>query len=133
MSNGMLQIQLLFISILISAIGCVQSASVESFDAESWKSDQNGCKEDRLKLYQLLLNNQDDLLGLNNRQMIKLLGMPERNELYQRNQKFFIYDISPSSVCRSEYEEEKLFLFIRFNAVGLSQEIFVQDQPNFKP
>ena len=133
MSNCILRILLLFIVLLLATIGCNQSASVGNFDAESWKSDQNGCKEDRLKLYQSLLNNQDDLLGLNNRQIVKLLGMPERNELYQRNQKFFIYDLSPSSVCQTDYDGARLFLFIRFNAVGLSQEIFVQDQPNFKP
>ena len=68
-----------------------------------------------------------------NKQIIKLLGTPERNELFQRNQKFFIYNITPSSVCRSEYREEKLFLFIRFNAVGLSQEVFILDRPNFMP
>jgi len=127
------QIQSYLLIMLLAFTGCVQSGSLESFDTKSWRSDRNGCKEDRLKLYKLILNNQNDLLGLNNRQMIKILGMPERNELYQRNQKFFIYNISPSSVCRSEYEGEKLYLFIRFNAVGLSQEIFVQDQPNFRP
>jgi hypothetical protein len=117
---------------LLAVAGCNRPVSIEGFDSGSWKSDQNGCNEDRLKQYKVLLNNQDDLLGLNSKQIIKKLGMPERNELYQRNQKFFIYNITPAPVCDLEYDKKALFLFIRFNAVGLSQEVFVQDQPNFR-
>jgi len=131
MSKRTFFIQLFILLILSSGIGC-GPASLANFDSELWKSDQNGCKEERLKLYKVILSNQDELLGLNNKQIIKLLGMPERNELYQRNQKFFIYNISPTSVCKSENESEKLFLFVRFNAVGLSQELFIQNNPSFK-
>jgi len=123
--------QLFIICILISSFGCGSKTSV-SFDSTMWKSDKNGCKKERLTLYKDVLNNQDELLGLNNRQIISLLGMPERNELYQRNQKFFIYTISPSSKCNNDYQGESLFMFIRFNAVGLSQELFIGESPDFE-
>ena len=126
------KINIFLLAFIFSITGCDHLTSIDDFDTESWISDQNGCKGERLKQYKVLLGHQEDLLGLNNKQMIKLLGMPERNELYQRNQKFFIYYITPATICRSEYQGEKLFLLVRFNAVGLSQEIFVQDQPNFR-
>jgi hypothetical protein len=102
-----------------------------SFDAELWKSDRNGCNKDRLEIYKEILDKQEEVLGLSNRQIINLLGKPERNELYKRNQKFFIYYITPSSECDNQGIQDKLYMFIRFNAVGLSQEIFVQEKPGF--
>jgi len=119
---------ILFISIIC---GCSNNTSV-SFDSESWKSDSYGCHEKRIKLYNDIINNQDEILGLTNKEIIKILGKPERNELYRRNQKFFIYHISPGSKCNIINDEETLFLFIRFNAVGLSQEVFVQGAPSYK-
>jgi len=121
---------LIFLFILGVLPGCGMNTSV-SFNADLWKSDQYGCQLERLNLYGDLLDHQDELLGLNNRQIIKLLGNPERNELYRRNQKFFIYRISPSPACRVDYVGDSLFMFIRFNAVGLSQEVFIQAKPSF--
>lgn len=110
--------------------GCVEEAQV-SFDNDSWKTDANGCKKIRLGIYKEILESQDEILSLTNRQIIRVLGKPDRNELYGRNQKFFIYQISPASKCNITNNRETLFLFIRFNAVGLSQEVFVQGAPTF--
>lgn len=113
---------------LISA--CVEETKV-SFDNDSWKEDINGCKKIRLGIYKEILDSQNEVLGLTNKQIIRIFGKPERNELYRRNQKFFIYQISPASKCDITNNTETLFLFIRFNAVGLSQEVFVQGAPTF--
>lgn len=110
---------------------CSNDISV-SFDTESWKSDSYGCREQRIKIYKEIIEYQNEILGLTNKQIIRILGKPERNELYRRNQKFFIYYISPASKCSHPYDGEALFLFVRFNAVGLSQEVFVQGEPGFK-
>ena len=119
-----------FFGILLLS-GCSNDISV-SFDSESWKSDTYGCKEKRIKLYKEIIGYQNEILGITNNQIIRILGKPERNELYRRNQKFFIYHISPASKCSYAYNGEALFLFVRFNAVGLSQEVFVQGAPSFK-
>ena len=74
--------------------GCGVKPSL-GFNTDLWKSDKDGCQLERLKLYNILMDNQEQLLGMNTHQIIKLLGNPERNELYKRNQKFFIYTISP--------------------------------------
>ncbi len=119
-----------FILILFFS-GCMHEIQV-SFDNDSWKKDPNGCKKIRLGIYKEILETQNEVLGLTNKQIISILGKPERNELYSRNQKFFIYQISPASKCNVTNKTETLFLFIRFNAVGLSQEVFVQGAPSFR-
>jgi len=120
-----------YVLFILIISGCSNNTSV-SFDNESWKLDSYGCHEKRVKLYKVIIECQDEILGLTNKEIIKILGKPERNELYQRNQKFFIYHISPASRCNITNDEEILFLFIRFNAVGLSQEVFVQGAPSYK-
>jgi len=119
------------ILLILIIAGCSNNISV-SFDNESWKLDAYGCHDLRIKIYKSIIENQNEILGLSNKEIIKILGKPERNELYQRNQKFFIYYISPASKCRVLNDEETLFLFIRFNAVGLSQEVFIQGTPGYK-
>ena len=131
MHNYSLIIKLLYLIIYLSITGCYQSKSPDGFDTSLWIADHNGCNKERLKQYKVLLRDPEKMLGLNSKKVIKILGKPERNELYTRNQKFFIYHITPSSDCSTKYDGDKLFLFIRFNAVGLSQEIFVQDKPSF--
>jgi len=110
--------------------GCRVKPSL-GYNTDLWKSDKNGCQMERLKLYKILMDNQEELLGMNSRQIIKLLGNPERNQLYKRNQKFLIYNISPSGQCDVIYNGTPLYLFIHINAVGFSQEIFIQEEPGF--
>ena len=111
-------------------VRCGPKPSV-SFNADLWRSDMNGCQKKRLNIYKNILEHRDELLGLNNQKIIKLLGRPERNELYKRNQKFFVYSITPTAKCDVSYQGHSLYLFVRFNAVGLSQEIFIQERPGF--
>lgn len=117
--------------LLILMLGCTGEPKV-GFDADKWRLDQNGCHMDRYHIYLDIVDHRKEILGLDNRQIIKVLGKPERNELYQRNQKFFIYNISPSETCLTEYKGEHLYLIVRFNAVGLSQEIFVSDRASLR-
>jgi hypothetical protein len=127
--NSISKISFFLIGIaLLTACGVKPSLG---FNTDLWKSDKDGCKLERLKLYRILMDNQEELLDMNTRQIVKLLGVPERNQLYKRNQKFFIYNISPSGQCDTVYDGTPLYLFIHFNAVGVSQEIFIQEEPGF--
>jgi hypothetical protein len=92
-----------------------------------WKSDANGCMEKRVEMYKDVLTNKNEILSLTNKQLIRIMGNPDKYELLKRNQKFFIYNITPGRECRIASETESLFLIIRFNAVGLSSEVFVQN------
>ena len=118
----------LFISIIFLMINCGGRAlEIEGFDREQWVADRNGCQGFRSTQKQVILENKNDLLGNSSRQIIKLLGKPDRNELYRRNQKFYIYILEPGPDC-AKTTNDKLpeTLFIRFSATGLSKEIFIK-------
>ena len=110
---------------------CLQKNSV-TFDSNSWRSDANGCMEKRMGMYKEVLNNKNEILSLTNNQLIRIMGNPDKYELLKRNQKFFIYNISPGNNCQNNADVEPLFLIIRFNAVGLSSEVFIQNTQSIK-
>jgi outer membrane protein assembly factor BamE (lipoprotein component of BamABCDE complex) len=71
------------------------------------------------------------LLGLAQDDVIDVLGRPDFQLLYKRNQKYYIYFIEPGIQCQGEKENSKArTVSIRFNAVGLASEIiFSQGKP----
>ncbi|GHM98543.1 hypothetical protein WSM22_00330 [Cytophagales bacterium WSM2-2] len=93
----------------------------EGMDLNQWKEDKNGCKKERLKMLTPFRDQQDKLKGLSEDKIIALLGRPDQNELYKRNQKFYKYFIEPGNSC--ETDSASLMLTIRFNAMGLAKEI----------
>ena len=106
--------------------GCGKSLpTLENFDTKLWKDDRGACKNLRIGLEQSLTLQKDKLLGLKEVQIVELLGRPDENELYQRNQKFYFYHLSPGKTCESSNVESKV-LEIRFNAMGLAKEIFIK-------
>lgn len=67
----------------------------------------------------------EKLLSLNELQIVELLGRPDQNELYKRNQKFYYYFLQPSPDCPAP-APEALRLVIRFNAMGLAKEVSIE-------
>jgi outer membrane protein assembly factor BamE (lipoprotein component of BamABCDE complex) len=63
------------------------------------------------------------LLALSEQEVIALLGKPDENELYKRNQKFYYYFVQPSPTCTNAVIQNPKKLVIRFNAVGLAKEV----------
>ena len=68
----------------------------------------------------------EKLLSLNQTQIVKLLGRPDRNELSTRNQKFFYYFIDPAPSCNTRADSLAERLVIRFSAVGLATEVAIE-------
>jgi len=93
-------------------------------DVAQWKEDKGGCKQKRIAFLQELRTQKDELKGLSEKDIIKLLGRPDHNELYKRNQKFYHYDISPGKNCRHQPAGEQLI--IRFTAMGYAREISIE-------
>ncbi len=117
---------LLFFSLFFS--GCASEPAI-SFDAEAWRNDKMGCKSVRLEIYQELIDHKNEILGRKSTAIVNILGSPERNELYKRNQKFFVYQVTPGSRCISRHKQTTpLFLIIRFNALDLSSEVYISDK-----
>ena len=118
---------LIVLFILPNLIACSPGPDI-LFDTERWVNDYNGCLGNRMVIYNDLFNQRSHLLGLSSKRIVKTLGRPNINELYQRNQKFFIYQISPGSSCNKTRYSQDLYLIIRFNALGLANEIYLSDK-----
>lgn len=74
-----------------------------------------------------LLSQKEKLLSLSELEIVDVLGKPDQQELYKRNQKFYYYFIKPSEDCNLPSPANSLRLVIRFNAVGLAKEIGTEE------
>ena len=112
-----------FLLLIVLATSCGKSAPVlDNFDAALWKSDKYGCRQERMKLYASLSLQKSKLLGLDEMEVVSVLGKPDQSELYTRNQKFYHYFLEPSEKCSVPSPGARR-LVLRFNAVGLVKEI----------
>ena len=112
--------------VLFSLFGCTKSADLGDFDIEKWKSDANGCNGTRAEMIDELLKVKPNLLGLYQKKIIKALGQPESEELYERSQTYYFYFIDPSDKCNEEAIEEPRKLSIRFTALGIANEVNIR-------
>jgi hypothetical protein len=97
---------------------------IDGVDLASWKEDERGCTGTRALTVQSLQSQKNKFLGLSEMEIVGLLGRPDENELYKRNQKFYHYFLEASPDCPSS-TSEPLKLSIRFNAMGLAKEVAV--------
>lgn len=98
---------------------------LEGVDTKVWKSDKYACLNERSKFIGSITTQKDKLKSLTEDDMIALLGRPDENELYTRNQKFYRYFLEPGPTCGSSSDHPKK-LIIRFNAIGLAKEVSVE-------
>ena len=98
--------------------------TLENIDTSLWKDDRNGCKGDRLKMVEAIREQREKLLTLKEMQIVQLLGRPDGNELFERNQKFYYYNLTRGKNC-DEQDSIAVQLEIRFNAMGIAKEVQV--------
>lgn len=98
---------------------------LKDIDLSEWKNDSNGCNGYRSSTQTSLQTQRDVLLGLDEMQLVSLLGRPDEQELYKRNQKFYYYHLTASSLCDPPVSISQR-LIIRFNAVGLAKEVIIE-------
>ncbi|HEX5170711.1 MAG TPA: hypothetical protein VFW11_16170, partial [Cyclobacteriaceae bacterium] len=88
------------VMILVVAISCGKSLpEISGVDLTSWKKDHQGCNGARKSMEDALQAQKNKLLGLSEMEIIELLGRPDENELFKRNQKFYHYFLEPSVNC----------------------------------
>lgn len=117
---------LLSILLMVFCFSCEKPLPVlDGIDAQRWKQDKNACGHVRHGMREAIDREKEKLLGLDEIQMVKLLGNPDQNELYSRNQKFFYYFIDPAPACGVATDSIAERLVIRFNAVGLAKEVSI--------
>jgi hypothetical protein len=122
--NPFLTVGLLFFVILwVSCSGKVELANI---DLENWKNDRNGCLGLRLNDLEEFREIKNELLGKDNQALIKTFGRPDKVELTDRSQSFFIYFLEPGPSCITEdKKEEPLKAIFRLNAISRVSEVTI--------
>lgn len=107
---------------------CNEPLEVKDFDAISWKSDKKACNNARSHYEDILIGAKEQIVGATQEDIIRFLGRPERQELYTRGQKFYIYYLSPAQECGENVNTTTppRLLYVRFSALNKVNEIFVQ-------
>jgi len=100
--------------------------ALDNVDLQAWKDDKRACAGKRSSMFESINSQSEKLLALSEQEIISLLGKPDENELYKRNQKFFYYFVQPSADCDDSVASSPKKLVIRFNAVGLAKEVAVE-------
>jgi hypothetical protein len=116
-----------FMFLLIAvAFSCRNTeVSLDGVDLDAWISDPGGCKGLRMVALESLERQREKLLRLDEKEIVGILGKPDKNELYVRGQKFYRYYLEPSAGCANAVDNARS-LIIRFNAVGLSSEVYLE-------
>lgn len=113
--------------LLIILSGCGKELpTLDHLDLVQWEKDKNACGSYRKDNLETFVSQKEKLLALSEMQIVNLIGRPDRNELYKRNQKFFYYYLKPAPECTTYNVDDNARLAIRFNAMGLAKEIVVE-------
>ncbi len=97
----------------------------ESIDSAQWKNDRNACGGYRQSIRSSIESDIAKLKGLSENDMFSLLGRPDQNELYKRNQKFYSYFLTPGPACVAP-DTVVHRVVIRFNAMGYAQQVTLE-------
>jgi len=116
----------LLIILTVVFCSCASGILLEGFDSDTWKNDPNGCKGQRQKMVAIFQTQKELLMGLSENDLKRILGNPDKQELFVRSQKFFAYHIDPAPTCPGG-KELPMTLTIRFNALGFTNEVFLEN------
>ncbi len=117
---------LAFVGFCLLIISCGKPIpDLSPIDLNQWKADKGGCAQMRSRFLTELQNQKEELKGLSEKDIIRLLGRPDLNELYKRNQKFYRYDLTPGKSCASSLASGQQ-LIIRFTAMGYAKEVSIE-------
>lgn len=104
---------------------CTGKLDAGNIDLEAWKKDRNGCLGLRLQDAEEMQRIKNTFLAKYNQEIIKTFGRPDRVELVDKSQSFFIYFLEPSENCGLKPEKEPLKVLFRLNAISKVSEVTV--------
>lgn len=107
---------------LVTLLACYPKINVTGFDENQWNADLT-CNQDRYDMGQLLVENQATILGKGQAEIKQLLGQPQEHELYNRNQKFFFYDLTTRDSCQNIKILYRLS--VKFDAIDRAKELVI--------
>jgi hypothetical protein len=119
-------ISLGFILIVFFVLACSSKVDVKGVDLDNWKKDRNGCLGLRNNDLENFRDVKNELLGKDNQALIKTFGRPDKVELANRSQTFFIYFIEAGPGCEGESKhDEALKVIFRLNAISRVSEVTI--------
>ncbi|SHM77940.1 hypothetical protein SAMN04488057_103298 [Cyclobacterium lianum] len=104
---------------------CTSKLDAGNIDLEAWKKDRDGCLGLRLQHTEELQRIKNTFLAKYNQEIIKTFGRPDRVELVDKSQSFFIYFLEPSDECGLKMEKEPLKVLFRLNAISKVSEVTI--------
>ncbi len=116
--------------LLFSLFFACQNAEIdlEGFDATLWQSDQNGCEGKRIgqvAIFEQRIKPQIDQMS--EKDIVKILGKPDRQELMTRGQKIYYYALEAGKLCQKEQSRIKI-VQIRFDALNRINEVTLTEK-----
>ncbi len=95
-----------------------------NFDSEAWKTDALACKNERNSLLPGLDSMKEQLRGVSEKDLQKLLGKPEATSLTDQSERIYIYYIEPGSQCQQNNGlSEANKLMVRISSLGWVTEL----------
>lgn len=125
---------ILFFFLIFIQLSCQTKVSLENFESEVWKNDKFGCKNLRQTQVKSLISQKEKIKGLGQNQIMQLLGKPDFQELYARNQRFYIYFYQKNQICdqpnnvinTASIQNQKT-IKLRFSALDMVTEVLVDN------
>lgn len=118
---------LFYVFFLILMLGsCKGKPDIDGFDEAAWQAQRLGCRSDRRSTVEFILNDKKPWQGLDDDDVVLLLGRPERSYYYERNVRAFGYYLTAGKQCDSNALKFGERLIIEFNATGYSKRIFIE-------
>jgi outer membrane protein assembly factor BamE (lipoprotein component of BamABCDE complex) len=116
--------------VLIFILGaCKSEPTLADFNQERWKKDRNACLNLRKDLIKSLFAQKDKIKGLGQNQIMRLLGRPDYQELYNRNQRFYVYFYEKGEQCQGKPNLVMgKNIQIRFSALDAVTEVLLKGE-----
>lgn len=120
----------LFLSLLAGLFSCGPAPDkIGNLDLVKWREDQNGCRNIRAGLINdFKAIQQTEVKGKSANEIGALFGVPDRQQLADRNQKYYIYLVGSGPHCTDRKNlTDSPTVAIRFSAMGIATEITFQN------
>ena len=127
--TNFVQYLLLYVFLLLGACHPEQSEQLrKAFDLAQWQADRGGCKGIRTNMIEQVKAAELLIKGLTQNEIADLMGKPDRQQLAERNQKFYVYFLEKGEHCQDNKQVTNArSVAFRFSAIGLVTEVTFQN------
>lgn len=117
----------IILPIIFLATACTKQPKLESLNLERWSADKGGCGGERTKNIDKLKSLKEEIKGTSSNDLDDYLGIPDVQQLADRNQKYYIYFLEKGTHCETlQKESEAQSMAVRFSAMGMATEVTFQ-------